>query len=378
MHWQKHIQVWFAIFAILFTASFSFPFNVIPNIGGWLEPFFNALTRVIGSVFLDASAEALTYHSGEDALGMLVNTINIVLISAISYLGAFIFWKQKLFVLLPYLRIYFRYYLALMLLIYGFDKVYKYQFYYPEPNILFTQFKDIPQDLRYWSTMGTSYSYSLFAGLIEVIPGVLLLWRRTYVLGAMIALFVFVNVFMINVGFDITIKLFSFFLLVMCVILLLPQSKRLWLIFTGKKSELKSIENPLIYSKPYYLFLKIVVLLIFCYESQHKLIASGKFNDDRAKRPELHGAYKVLDADRIESNWKMIYFHRQGYFIVEDLNEVFYDFKLNVDKESHLLQLTTYEMEKMSLQYEAKSDTLIIRDVESGFKVKAVKVYSYE
>jgi hypothetical protein len=261
-------------------------------------------------------------------------------------------------------------------LIYGFDKVYKYQFYYPEPNILFTDFKDIPQDLRYWSTMGTSYAYSLFAGIIEVVPAVLLLWRRTYLLGAMIAFFVFVNVFMTNIGFDITIKIFSCFLLMMSAILLLPHLSGFYSFFTSGQGKIQPEKKLMVYGRQYYIFLKIVVVLVFCYESQYKLISSGIINDDNAKRPELHGAYQVVAANN--DAWVMVYFHRQGYFIVEDSKGDFYDYKLNVEKKAHLIQLTTYEMEKLSLNYEVRSDTLIIQDLESGFEVKAVKVYSYK
>jgi hypothetical protein len=161
----------------------------------------------------------------------------------------------------------------------------------------------------------------------------------------------------------------------MSFILLLPNLKHLWLSFTNRKSQLNEDVAPLIYKKQYYIFLKIVVLLVFGYESQYKLITSGSFNDDNAPRPELHGAYQVLDGSK--GNWQMIYFHRQGYFIVEDDAGTFYDFKLNVNGNDHLLELTTYDLEKQVLQYQLQHDTLTIQDDNTGFIVMAVKVYSY-
>lgn len=147
------------------------------------------------------------------------------------------------------------------------------------------------------------------------------------------------------------------------------------MILTGQKVEFPMDELPELYGKQYYVFLKVVVLLVFCYESQFKLIASGSFNDDYSERPELHGAYKVIEGSK--STWEMIYFHRQGYFIVEDKEGVFYDFKLNVDRKSQLLQLTTYELEKQVLEYKLNKDTLTINDSDSGFVIKALKVYTY-
>jgi hypothetical protein len=336
---------------------------------------FNVLAQWMGNLIDAGTTEELSYHSGEDSLGMFYNLFNVLLISFIVYTAAFVVWRHKLFSLLPYVKIYFRYYLAVMLLIYGFDKIYKYQFYYPEPNILYSDFKDVPQDLRYWSVMGTSYSYTLFAGLMEVVPGVLLLWRRTSLLGAALAFLVLGNVFMTNVGFDITIKTFSFFLLSMSLMLLLPYLKHLWLMFTGGKGEFSKEDQPIIYKKQYYIFIKVVALLIISYESQYKLIASGSFNDDNAARPELHGAYKVIEGGDL--NWEMIFFHRQGYFIVADSEGHFYDFILNVDKPKSILQLTTYDKEKLILKYEINQDTLSIIDQSSGFSVKALKVYTY-
>ncbi len=373
----KHLQLYFSVFSILFIVSFSFPFHVIPNLGGWLEPLFNELTVLVGGVFFNQPADSLQYHSGEDSIGMLINTVTLLFVSGLIY-GLLSFrFKQRLFEISPYVVIFFRYYLAIMLLIYGFDKIYKFQFYYPEPNILYTKFKDLPMDLRYWSTMGTSYSYSLFAGLIEVIPAILLLWRRTYLIGALIVFMVLANVFMTNIGFDITIKLYSFFLLSMCFILLLPNLKNIWMSLTQRKTENSESPNLQLYKKQYYIFLKVFVLIVFFFESQYKLIVTGSFNDDKEERPLLHGAYQVFGDMQTGVEWERIYFHRQGYFIVEDTDGQFYDYKMKIDTLNHQLNLTTYEKETISFDYIKNVDTLIIYDEELGFKIKAMQVYKY-
>jgi hypothetical protein len=376
MKLSHHITVFFSLFSVLFFASFSFPFQVLPNVGGWLEPFFNNLTDFVGVHVFGYPSEALTYHSGEDALGMFVNTFNIVLISLCTY--GFMAWKFNCYLKMvyPYCIIYLRYFLALMLLIYGFDKIYKHQFYYPEPNILYTRLKDVPQDLLYWSTMGTSYSYSFFAGLMEVIPAILLFWRRTYVVGAVVALLVFTNVFMTNIGFDITVKIFSFFLLLASFVLLIPNLHRLFQFFIGNDSKLAGIEIKL-YSNKFYLGLKSLVILLFIIESQFKYFANMNFNDDLKLRPELHGAYSVLGAQSSTADWSMIYFHRHGYFIVELKNGAFYDYKLDVDSQNNVLQLRTYQGETSQLEYLLKNDTLVITSGKD-FQVTAVREYKYE
>ena len=62
------------------------------------------------------------------------------------------------------------YYLSLQLMIYACAKIFKVQFYLPEPNTLFTPMGNISKDLLFWSTMGSSYSYTVFSGFIELVP----------------------------------------------------------------------------------------------------------------------------------------------------------------------------------------------------------------
>ena len=103
--------------------------------------------------------------------------------------------------------------LAFFLLRYGFDKLFKHQFYLPEPNTLYTPVGLLSKDILFWTSMGTSHSYNVFMGLIEIIPAFLLFFKRTRMLGGLISFAVLLNVLMINIGFDITVKILSSFLL---------------------------------------------------------------------------------------------------------------------------------------------------------------------
>jgi hypothetical protein len=74
--------------------------------------------------------------------------------------------------------------------------------------------------------MGYSLPYTVFAGLLETIGGVLLLWRRTATLGALLVTAVMANVVMLNLCYDIPVKLFATQLLVMAAVIALPDAKR--------------------------------------------------------------------------------------------------------------------------------------------------------
>jgi hypothetical protein len=105
-----------------------------------------------------------------------------------------------------------RYYLALILFIYGFSKVFKAQFYLPEPNLLFTTLGNLDKDILFWSTIGSSRSYSIFLGIIEIIPAMLLLFRKTSFIGSLIATGVLLHVVAINLLFYFCENLFTFFI----------------------------------------------------------------------------------------------------------------------------------------------------------------------
>ncbi len=221
------------------------------------------------------------------------------------------------------------YYLALTLLIYGFNKVFKHQFFFPESNTIFTPLGQLSPDILYWSTMGTSYSYSIFAGLIEIIPALLLFFNRTRVLGALIALGVLSNVFMINFGFNISVKIYSLFLISLTLILLYPHFNRMTSFFLKSETVPPHKENYIPQGKWYskaYPFLKALIIVLILLEVLGPYFKSNQFNGDRIEKNSLHGAYTVKDNPQ---HIKRVFFHQKGYFIVQNEGDIFIDYTID-------------------------------------------------
>jgi uncharacterized membrane protein YphA (DoxX/SURF4 family) len=126
-----------------------------------------------------------------------------------------------------WLRVLLRYQLAFILLSFGVSKLFTAQF--PQPDIarLSQRFADASPMGLVWTFMGASPAYVIFSGAAEVLGGVLLLFRRTTTLGAMVTAAVMVNVAMLNLCYDIPLKLVSTHLVVMCVCLMAPDVRRL-------------------------------------------------------------------------------------------------------------------------------------------------------
>lgn len=125
------------------------------------------------------------------------------------------------------LRTLVRYYLAIHAFGYGIIKLFALQMYFPNLSQLATPLGDfLPMRLS-WMFMGYSTSYQQFAGLMEVVVGILLMYRGTVTLGALVGAGVFANVLVMNLSYDIPVKLFSGQLTLCAVFLLVSDWKRL-------------------------------------------------------------------------------------------------------------------------------------------------------
>jgi hypothetical protein len=120
-----------------------------------------------------------------------------------------------------------RYVLTMAMLSYGFAKILKSQFPDLTPGQLDVRFGEISPMGLLWKFMGYSTVYTVFAGLGEAVGGVLLLWRRTATLGALIIAAVMTNVVMLNFCYDVPVKLYSMQLLIMAGVIALPRVRAL-------------------------------------------------------------------------------------------------------------------------------------------------------
>src|SRR5436305_12753305 len=70
---------------------------------------------------------------------------------------------------------------------------------------------------------------------MEVLVGILLLFRKTATLGVLLALAVFSNVMVMNLSYDIPVKIFSINIVVFCLFLLANELNRILCFFVLNK-----------------------------------------------------------------------------------------------------------------------------------------------
>ena len=96
-----------------------------------------------------------------------------------------------------------------------------------------------------WASIGASPAYEIFAGCAEMLGGILLILPRTTMLGALICLADMTQVFMLNMTYDVPVKLFSFHLILLSLFLLAPDIKRLLDLFFFNRPVQPSTQFPL-------------------------------------------------------------------------------------------------------------------------------------
>ena len=125
------------------------------------------------------------------------------------------------------LRVSLRYAVGLIMLTYGSIKIVGGQF--PPPTVgrlLQPVGKMTPMGLL-WTFMGASPAYVIFSGFGETVGALLVMFRRTATLGALVLAGVLTNVAMMNFCYDVPVKINSTHYLAMCVFIMLPDLERL-------------------------------------------------------------------------------------------------------------------------------------------------------
>ncbi len=124
-------------------------------------------------------------------------------------------------------RLFVRFALAGQMVNYGVAKVIPLQMLYPSLTRLLQPFGTFSPMGVLWSSIGAAPVYEIFAGCAEVAGGVLLIIPRTTTFGALICLADMIQVFMLNMTYDVPVKLFAFHLILLSCFLLAPDFPRL-------------------------------------------------------------------------------------------------------------------------------------------------------
>ena len=220
-------------FACAFWLLFLFPWPVsdwIPPLGRLWGVWMDKLMPWIGHHLLRIQRDLPIEQTGSG--DRTVDWINYGVYLALAIVAAVV-WsiadrrRTRYDRLHEVVRILVRYCLALTMFGYGIIKLFKGQFHALAPfRYIETYGETSPMGLL-WTFMGHSPAYVIFAGAGETLGAALLCFRRTTTLGALVVVAVMTNVVMLNLCYDVPVKLGSSTYLLMALFLLAPDARRL-------------------------------------------------------------------------------------------------------------------------------------------------------
>lgn len=252
--WKRIGFRFLAAYFLLYT--FPFPLDSIPWLGGKLSEGVGWLWQQVavwtGHTVFGIEGEIFVGQTGSG--DTTVDYLKLLLMVALALVATLV-WSlvDRRRTAYPraarWLVVGCRFFLGLVLLVYGFAKVIPTQFSTPSlARLLQTYGSSSPMGIT-WTFMGLAPAYTIFSGLMETIPGFLLFFGRTRLLGACLGAAALTNVAIINYCFDVPVKLYSSHLLVMSLALVLLDARRLVALFLRNRPAPPADLRPLFQAK---------------------------------------------------------------------------------------------------------------------------------
>jgi hypothetical protein len=230
--WQRVLFRFAFVYALLRTAPW-----------GWLDaiPFVARVTRYLDMLdgWAVEAANARFFHvrdplvpvngSGDTSFAWAQLALYLALAAVAALVWTAVDRRRRAYPrLLYWTRTFVRYWVAAAALSYGIIKLFLLQMSFPTLSQLATPLGDFLPMRFSWMFIGYSAPYQFFSGLVETVAGLLLFRRNTVTLGLMVAAGAFLNVVLINLSYDVPVKLYASHLLLGCLVLLTLDGRRLF------------------------------------------------------------------------------------------------------------------------------------------------------
>jgi uncharacterized membrane protein YphA (DoxX/SURF4 family) len=228
-------------------------------------------------------------------------------------------------------------------LVYGFSKVIPMQMRFPPLSKLVEPFGNFSPASVLWFSVGASPAYERFTGAEEVFGAVLLFFPRTATFGALVCLADATEVFVLNMAYDIPVKLHSFHLVAMSAVLLAPELRRLMsFFFTGRATAPSA--RPQLFRTPranrIALALQAVYLVALVVANLVEVQGYWRQAGPDAPKSPLYGIWNV-DRDSPESKlWRRVLFDMPAQASLQHADDSLEAFVAAVDTKAGTVMLT--------------------------------------
>ncbi len=383
--WRKILFRFFFIY-ILFQII-PWGIDIIPGIGfitkyyykanEWIVTFANANLFHVKKILIPLNG------SGDTSFGWAAQWTMLCLALSGCFIWTLIDRRRNNYSKLNYwLCLVTRYFIALIAFIYGLDKVLLLQMPFPLLSQLATPLGDFLPMRFSWLFVGYSAPYQIFSGIMECLVGLLLLYRRTATLGILLATGVFFNVLMLNLSYDIPVKIFSLNLVVVCLYMVANEFERIVCFFILNKTASACNIYHFSYRGKWLRitrvilkagFLIVVVMMFYNYYTNYK-----KIINQQETKPIKTGVYNVtefaINKDTLPPlltdtlRWQDVIFEMGGMGSIKTSDTIFRKrygrgyFNFITDTNKHILNFKKFQQDSnfiLSMHYQIPDSNTI-------------------
>lgn len=293
--------------------------------------------------------------------------------------------RENYATLYKWFRVFMRFALASQMLVYGMGKVIPLQMPYPYLTRLLEPWGNSSPMGVLWYSIGSAPAYEIFAGSAEMLGGILLILPRTALFGALVSLADMIQVFALNMTYDVPVKLFSFHLILMSLFLLAPHFGRLANVFFLNRNAEPHPEPQLFRSRRanrMALAAQVLFGVFLAGMNTHADVTSWSTHGGGRPKPALYGIWDVnemsvdgeshppLATDK--ERWRRVIFDFPTRITFERPDDSFSGFGSSIDTKNNTLALTKDADKKWKASFNftrAARDRLTLDGEMDGHKI---------
>ncbi|HKQ72357.1 MAG TPA: DoxX family protein [Blastocatellia bacterium] len=394
--WALSTRIAFRFFSVYFViyvlSSFMLTGLIVPNANipalGYVGPLRRMVEWTAARVFGATQPLVVTGSGSGDKMFDWVQAFCFLVIAAVvTVVWSFVSRRRESHIRLHiWFRLFLRFALGSTLIIYGAAKAIPLQMPYPSLARLLEPFGHFSPMGVLWSSIGASRPYEIFTGCAELAAGILLIIPSTVTLGALVSLGCTIQVFILNMAYDVPVKLFSFHLLLMSLFLLAPDARRLLnLLVLNRPADRSPVPQPGGTARA----IRIGVILqlvfgayLFGMNIRGAVQAWTQYGGGAPKSP-LYGIWNVayMSIDDVEraplitdnDRWRRVVFDRPTASTFQRMDDTFARFGSKINMETKSLTLTKQDDPKWTATFsfqQPAADRMILQGEMDGKKVQ--------
>jgi hypothetical protein len=241
-----------------------------------------------------------------------------------------------------------RFWLGTAMVGYGLSKIFLLQFPFPAGDKLVQPLGEGSPMGLIWTMVGLSPAYQIVGGVLELVGGAMIFFRRTLALGAMLIAGVMAHVVLLNYCYDIPVKLQSTLLLGYAIALLVPYAKPLLdVLWFNRPAQPRVWPEPP--KQPWVRRLlvggKIVFLAFLTWDT-----GQGAWAGSVGAKPEIYALYEVESFKRAgadvpplatdEGRWRYFTLNGRGGAVIRSVGGKRTTYRAKTDLEKNEVTLT--------------------------------------